>query len=149
VDESSGEFQNGHLVCSEGDKEAPHAAFAFALGYLGVRDLLVVETVCRSLRSTVQSDPLLWRSIHIDQPLNEKITDDVLLQLTNRAQGNLQCLSLVECPRITDDGLKHVLENNPRLTKVSSHSSNAVFCICSSIPAIDCWDVGRCVNFHM
>jgi hypothetical protein len=71
------------------------------------------------------------------------------LQLTNRAQGNLQCLSLVECPRITDDGLKHVLENNPRLTKVSSHSSNAVFCICSSIPAIDCWDVGRCVNFHM
>ncbi|KAI5572949.1 hypothetical protein POPTR_010G054600v4 [Populus trichocarpa] len=119
VDESSGEFQNGHLVCSEGDKEAPHAAFAFALGYLGVRDLLVVETVCRSLRSTVQSDPLLWRSIHIDQPLNEKITDDVLLQLTNRAQGNLQCLSLVECPRITDDGLKHVLENNPRLTKLS------------------------------
>uniref|UniRef100_A0A6N2MUK2 F-box domain-containing protein n=1 Tax=Salix viminalis TaxID=40686 RepID=A0A6N2MUK2_SALVM len=119
VDESCGEFQNGHLVCTDGDKEAPHAAFAFALGYLGVRDLLHVETVCRSLCSTVRSDPLLWRSIHIDQPLNEKITDDALLQLTNRAQGNLQCLSLVECPRITDDGLKHVLENNPRLTKLS------------------------------
>ncbi|CAK7332389.1 unnamed protein product [Dovyalis caffra] len=119
VDESSGEILKGHVVCSDGDKGAPHAAFYFALGYLGVRDLLLVETVCKSLHTTVRSDPLLWRSIHIDQPLNEKITDDVLLQLTSRAQGNLQCLSLVECPRVTDDGLKHVLENNPRLTKLS------------------------------
>ncbi|KAJ8773586.1 hypothetical protein K2173_005832 [Erythroxylum novogranatense] len=105
--------------CSDEDGEAPHTAFGFALGFLGVRDLLVVEAVCKSLRSTVRSDSLLWRSIHIDQPLNEKITDDVLLHLTNRAQGNLQCLSLVECPRITDDGLKRVLEGNPRLTKLS------------------------------
>ncbi|KAJ6351501.1 hypothetical protein OIU78_007425 [Salix suchowensis] len=115
-DESSGEFQTGDVVLSDG---APHPAFAFALGYLGVRDLLLVETVCRSLRYTIRSDPLLWRSIHIDQPLNEKITEDVLLQLTDRAQGNLQCLSLVECPRITDDGLRQVLKSNPRLTKLS------------------------------
>ncbi|KAJ9176240.1 hypothetical protein P3X46_011575 [Hevea brasiliensis] len=119
VDKRSGEFHEISGVCSDGDGGAPHAAFAFALGYLGVRDLLVVEMVCKSLRSTVRSDPLLWRSIHIDQPLNEKITDDVLSQLTNRAQGNLQCLSLIECPRITDDGLKYVLQNNPRLTKLS------------------------------
>lgn len=109
----------GNGICSDGDIGAPHAAFNLALGYLGERDLLVVETVCRSLRSTVRGDPLLWRSIHIDQPLNEKITDDILLQLTTRAQGSLQCLSLVECPRITDDGLKRVLESNPRLTKLS------------------------------
>ncbi|KAF2292844.1 hypothetical protein GH714_029309 [Hevea brasiliensis] len=109
-------FDNGLNAVGLG---SPHAAFAFALGYLGVRDLLVVEMVCKSLRSTVRNDPLLWRSIHIDQPLNDKITDDVLLQLTNVAQGNLQCLSLIECPRITDDGLKHVLQNNPRLIKLS------------------------------
>ena len=106
-------------ICSVGDGGAPHGALNFALGYLGLRDLLVVETVCRSLHSTVRGDPLLWRSLHIDQPLNEKITDEVLLQLTNRAQGSLQCLSLVECPRITDDGLKRVLDSNPRLAKVS------------------------------
>lgn len=106
-------------ICPDGDGGAPHAALTFAVGCLGVRDLLVVENVCRSLRSTVQGDPLLWRNIHIEQPLNEKITDDILLQLTKRAEGNLQCLSLVECPRITDDGLKRVLESNPRLTKVS------------------------------
>ncbi|XP_065873713.1 F-box protein SKIP14 [Euphorbia lathyris] len=115
----SGVFQEGGELSSDGDGGSPHAALAFSLSYLGVRDLLVVEQVCKSLRCTVRSDPLLWRSIHIDQPLNEKITDDVLLQLTNRAQGNLQCLSLVECPRITDDGLKKVLDTNPRLTTLS------------------------------
>ncbi|KAG4999788.1 hypothetical protein AAZX31_08G098800 [Glycine max] len=102
-----------------GDELAPHPALSFSLGYLGLSDLLVVERVCKSLHSTVRGDPLLWRSIHVDQPLNERITDDVLLQLTNRAQGHLQCLSLVECTRITDDGLKRILEGNPKLTKLS------------------------------
>ncbi|KAE8023628.1 hypothetical protein FH972_009303 [Carpinus fangiana] len=115
----SGDCWEGNGICSDGDIGAPHAAFNLALNCLGWRDLLVVETVCRSLRSTVRGDPLLWRSICIDQPLNEKITDDILLQLTNKAQGSLQCLSLVECTRITDDGLKRVLESNPRLTKLS------------------------------
>lgn len=99
-------------------EETPHEAFLYALSYLGTRDLLSIESVCKSLRSTVRSDPLLWQSIHIGQPLNEKITDDVLLQLTSRAQGNLHCLSLVQCPWITDDSLKRVLDANPRLTKL-------------------------------
>ncbi|KAB2008503.1 hypothetical protein ES319_D10G103000v1 [Gossypium barbadense] len=64
-----------------------------------------------------QNDPLLWRDIHINPPLNEKITDDVLLQITGRGQGSLQCLSLVDCQRITDEGLKRVVENNPKLIK--------------------------------
>ncbi|PON64765.1 F-box domain containing protein [Parasponia andersonii] len=106
-------------IWSDGDGGSPHGALNFALGYLGLRDLLLVERVCKSLHSAVRGDPLFWRSIHIDQPLNEKITDDVLLQLANRAQGNLQCLSLIECPRITDDGLRRVLESNPKLSKLS------------------------------
>ncbi|KAK7319075.1 hypothetical protein RJT34_03788 [Clitoria ternatea] len=101
------------------DELAPHPALSFCLGYLGLSDLLVVERVCKSLHSTVRGDPLLWRSIRVDQPLNERVTDDVLLQLTSRAQGNLQCLSLVECTRITDDGLRRVLEANPKLIKLS------------------------------
>lgn len=102
--------------CGEGG--APHDALFFALGYLGVKDLLAVERVCRSFRDTVRSDPLLWTNIHIDQPLSEKITDDVLVNLSGRAQGILQSLSLMGCSRITDGGLRHVLESNPRLTKV-------------------------------
>ncbi|GMH01527.1 hypothetical protein Nepgr_003366 [Nepenthes gracilis] len=114
--------QNPQLVaeiCVDVESGGPHPALAFALGYLGVRDLLCLERVCKSLHYTVQNDPLLWKSIHIDQPLNDRITNDVLLHLTNRAQGNLQCLSLVECQRITSDGLKQVLESNLRLTKLS------------------------------
>ncbi|XP_059633583.1 F-box protein SKIP14-like [Cornus florida] len=118
VDQQVGKSQEGSGICCDKDGRTPHMALPFALSFLGVRDLLSMERVCESLRSMVRSDPLLWRSIHIDQPLNEKITDDILWELTSRAQGNLQCLSLVECPRITDDGLKHVLETNPKLTKL-------------------------------
>lgn len=110
--------QEGIGCCSDVHGGSPHEALLFTLSYLGMRDLLSVEMVCSSLHSMVRSDPFLWRNIHIDQPLNERITDDVLLQLTSKAQGNLQCLRLVECPRITDDGLKRVLDTNPRITKL-------------------------------
>nr|GLL49541.1 F-box protein SKIP14-like [Ipomoea trifida] len=112
-------IQEKDLACSSDDKgEAPHEGLSYALNYLGVKDLLSVQMVCKSLCSTVKNDPLLWRSIHIDKPLNERITDDVLQLLTSRAQGSMECLSLVECPRITDDGLRRVLEANPHLTKL-------------------------------
>ncbi|RZC74552.1 hypothetical protein C5167_050029 [Papaver somniferum] len=91
----------------------------FALSYLNSQDLLSVERVCKLLRSTIQGDALLWRDIHIDQPLSERITDDGLLQLASRAQGSLRTLSLVKCSRITDDGLKRVLESNPTLIKLN------------------------------
>ncbi|KAK4706941.1 hypothetical protein R3W88_033502 [Solanum pinnatisectum] len=111
------ETGSGATSYSGEDEGAPHEALSFALGYLGVKDLLTVESVCRSLRLTVKNDPLLWKSIHIENPLTE-ISDDILLQLTSRAQGNLQCLSLFECTRITDDGLRRVLDSNPHLTKL-------------------------------
>ncbi|KAK4486086.1 hypothetical protein RD792_008754 [Penstemon davidsonii] len=115
----SSEFQSREEVeCAANIQGMPHEAMVFALGYLGVKDLLSVERVCRTLCSIVRGDPLLWMNIHIDQPLNERIKDDDLVQLANRAQGNLQCLSLVECLRITDDGLRRILETNPRLTKL-------------------------------
>ncbi|PRQ54148.1 putative F-box domain, leucine-rich repeat domain, L domain-containing protein [Rosa chinensis] len=98
---------------------APHDAMFYALGYLGVQDLLSVQRVCRSLNHAVKSDPLLWRSINIDWPLNERINDDALVNLTSRAQGNLQTLSLVHCAWITDVGLHRVFDSNPRLTKLS------------------------------
>ncbi|CAN1295293.1 F-box protein SKIP14 [Linum perenne] len=100
---------------TEGDKF--HSVLDFALGYLSLRELLSVGMVCSSLHSAVRDDPSLWRSIYIHEPLNKKITDEVLIQLTDRARGNLQQLTLVEC-KITDAGLKHVLWNNPKLTKL-------------------------------
>ncbi|XVF57867.1 hypothetical protein PTKIN_Ptkin07bG0017100 [Pterospermum kingtungense] len=105
-------------VCCNGNG-APNDALFFTLGYLGVKDLLAVERVCRSLRDAVRGDTLLWRTINVEHSLSKRITDDSLLKLTSRAQGTLECLSLVGCVKITDDGLKGVLESNPRLTKLS------------------------------
>ncbi|KAJ0895949.1 putative F-box domain, leucine-rich repeat domain superfamily, F-box-like domain superfamily [Helianthus annuus] len=116
----SEESVNDVATCPDVIGGEPHEAFVLALSYLGTKDLLAVERVCKSLCFTIHNDSLLWRNLYIDQPLNERITDDILVQLTNRADGNLQCLSLIKCPKITDDGLRRVLETNPKLTKVNN-----------------------------
>ncbi|CAL1413465.1 unnamed protein product [Linum trigynum] len=103
----------------DGDDRTHHPCFTFVLSHLSPRDLLSVEMVCVSLHSAVRDDPFVWSNIYIDQPLSEKMTDDVLVQITDRAQGNLEHLTLVETSWITDAGLKHVLENNPKLIKLS------------------------------
>ncbi|KAM2955898.1 hypothetical protein FF2_023091 [Malus domestica] len=113
------EIQGCSIMCPDGEASAPHDAMFYALRFLGVKDLLSVERVCKSFRNAVRSDPLLWRNIIIDWPLNERITDDVLVKLTSRAQGTLQTLGLVHCVRITDSGLQGVFDSNPSLTKLS------------------------------
>ncbi|XP_071693703.1 F-box protein SKIP14-like [Rutidosis leptorrhynchoides] len=100
------------------DDGAPHDAMFYALGYLETMDLLSVEEVCRSLRDGVRNDPLLWRNIHIDPPFGELFGDNSLLKITNRANGSLQSLSLLDCRNITDIGLENVFKTNPLLTKL-------------------------------
>ncbi|KAE9619875.1 hypothetical protein Lal_00040137 [Lupinus albus] len=112
------ESQNRTEVDGADQGGVPHDALYFVLGYLRVQDLLSVERVCRSLHDAVRGDPLLWRTVHIHQPLNKRITDDILVKLTSRAQGTLQSLILVNCLWITDSGLGHVLQSNPRLMKL-------------------------------
>ncbi|KAH0984609.1 hypothetical protein GBA52_011786 [Prunus armeniaca] len=116
------EIQGCSIMHSNGEGSAPHDAMFYALSFLGVKDLLSVEKVCRSFRDSVRSDPLLWRSIVIDWPLNEIVTDDVLIKLTDRAQGTLQALTLVHCVHITDFGLQRVFDSNPKLTKITVFS---------------------------
>jgi len=121
--------QNCTKTECDAERGDPHDGLFFVLGYLGVRDLLSLEQVCRSLRDAIRGDPLLWRTVHINQPLNERITDDTLVKLTNRAQGTLQCLILVNCLWITDSGLRRALQSNTGLMKVS---------ICNMIEDITC-----------
>ncbi|EXC31378.1 hypothetical protein L484_017659 [Morus notabilis] len=104
-------------------------AMSYSLRFLGVEDLLSVERVCRSLRRAVRNN-LLWRKIYITWPLNQKITDDALVKLTSRAEGNLDCLNLVQCLMITDDGLKRVLDSNPKLRKLSLPGCHGISADC-------------------
>ncbi|VFQ93245.1 unnamed protein product [Cuscuta campestris] len=119
TDDFIAHMEEEDLSCHYDDNgEAPHEGLFYALGYLGVKDLLSVQMVSKSFRSTVKDDPLLWRNIHIYKPLNERITDDALQLLSSMARGNVRCLSFVDCHLITDDGLRRVLEANPRVTKL-------------------------------
>ena len=102
----------------DGGGDEPHEAIAFALPYLDLKDLLSVERVCRSLRDEVRSNTLLWRSISIVSPLSEKMDDKALLNLTSKAQGTLESLTLIGCRKIHNDALKYVLNNNPKLKEV-------------------------------
>lgn len=114
----------------DGDGSAPSDALYLALNYLGLRDLLSIERVCKALRDVVRSDPLLWRNIHVGPPLSNHITDDILIRLTDRAQGHLHSLSLVHCPWITDSSLNCVLERNPSLKKLSVPGCGGVTADC-------------------
>ncbi|XP_051217903.1 F-box protein SKIP14 [Lolium perenne] len=98
---------------------APHDAMVFALRYLGLRDLLAVEMVCKSLHAAVRGDDSLWKCIHVDPVLSAKVSDPDLLCLTQKIPGVLQCLNIDDCIHVTDKGLNAVLGINPKLTKLS------------------------------
>ncbi|CAL1391510.1 unnamed protein product [Linum trigynum] len=115
---SSGVVFDEEKECEDKKGGEPPDGFDLVLSYLGVRELLVVEMVSKSLRDVVR-DNSLWKKIYIDQPLSEKITDDVLGKLAGRAQGTLQSLTLVGCTKISDTGLMRVLESNLSLQKLS------------------------------
>lgn len=113
---------NAALVCRDGVDavgSAPHDGMMFALAYLGLRDILATEMVCKSLHSAIRSDPLLWKCIHVEPVLSGKISDPDLLCLTQKIPGGLQCLNINDCINITDNGLNAVLQSNPGLTKLS------------------------------
>lgn len=105
-----------HPSSSSSSAGEPHEAFNYVVGYLGLKELLTVECVCKSLHSAVTGDPSLWRKLSIE---SEKIDDDALFKITSRAKGNLQDLSLFKCLRVTNDGLERVLRSNRRIEKLS------------------------------
>ncbi|KAJ3671700.1 hypothetical protein LUZ60_007779 [Juncus effusus] len=110
------EFSQSSNPNNDNQEGSVHEGMYYVLGYLGVKDLLNMKRVCKSIYQAVESDPLLWREILIDSALSEKITDEKLLEITGKAQGNLKSLILNSCTRITDEGLKRVVETNPKIT---------------------------------
>ncbi|ERM95925.1 F-box protein SKIP28 isoform X2 [Amborella trichopoda] len=99
-------------------ESAPHEALFFSLRYLSLPDLLTIQRVCKSFREAINGDPLIWRSIRVENPISRNLRDDYLLKLTAKAQGQLTSLTLVGCWRITEDGLLQVIRSNPFITKL-------------------------------
>ncbi|KAG2314007.1 hypothetical protein Bca4012_064631 [Brassica carinata] len=99
-----------------GESANVHLAFGFCRYHLGVKDFLSVSIVCKSLHMTVCKDSLLWKHIHTSQPLSEKMNDESLLLLAERAHG-VECnpqvvkLGVPGCKRISIDGLVSILRD--------------------------------------
>ncbi|PIA53798.1 hypothetical protein AQUCO_00900407v1 [Aquilegia coerulea] len=96
----------------------PHEAMFLVLTCLNLFELLTLSRVCRLLKDAIDDDILLWLDIVVESPLNMRINDDKLLKFTSKAQGRLRSLILMNCVRITDDGLHKIIENNPHLEKL-------------------------------
>lgn len=98
----------------------PHEALFFVLAYLPVYELINMSEVCMSFRDAVNKDVLPWLDIIIDRPLSSRLSNEILWEITTKANGRLRALVLRNCQKLTNDGLQRVAEKNPFITKVCS-----------------------------
>lgn len=109
----------------------PHGAMFLVLAYLPLFELLAMSQVCKSLRYALNNDVWPWLKIFIvEKPLNSRLSDDSLLQITCKANGRLTTLALINCVKITDDGLLGAIAKNPLINKVRmnhDHQSRTYF----------------------
>ncbi|KAI5065896.1 hypothetical protein GOP47_0018520 [Adiantum capillus-veneris] len=98
--------------------QLPAEALYYALPYMNLQELLSMEQVCRASREWVRDGVLLWRRLHLEEPLNYSVTDEVLCCLSKRSNGQLECLCLVDCVGITEAAVEKVVLMSPRLTKL-------------------------------
>nr|GMD13705.1 F-box protein SKIP28-like [Ipomoea batatas] len=96
----------------------PPEAMFLVLAYLPLYELLCMSQVCRSLRDAVKGDILPWLNIAVEAPLHSRISDDILMKITAVADGRLATLALLNCFKVTDDGLLRVIQKNPRISKL-------------------------------
>ncbi|XP_010527794.1 PREDICTED: F-box protein SKIP28 [Tarenaya hassleriana] len=87
------------------------------LQYLpSVYEVLSMSRLCQSLRNSIRHETALWANIVVDAPLSPRLSDEILSDITSRAAGKLTTLILRQCPRITDEGLRRVVDANPLIT---------------------------------
>lgn len=96
----------------------PAEALFYALPYMSLPELLSMEQVCRASREWVRDGVVLWRRLHVERPLSRRLTDEVLLRLSKRSCGQLECLCIVDCLRISEGAVEQVVLKSPRLTKL-------------------------------
>ncbi|KAK4400079.1 F-box protein SKIP28 [Sesamum angolense] len=97
---------------------APNEALSFVLAYLPLFELLSMTRVCKSLREAINNDILPWLKLVVDRPINCRLSDDILMEVASKAEARLQVLVLINCVKITDDGLLRVIAQNPHISKL-------------------------------
>ncbi|KAK8987799.1 hypothetical protein V6N11_027538 [Hibiscus sabdariffa] len=97
---------------------SPHEALFIVLAYLPLFELLSMSAVCRSLRDAVEKDVLPWLNLIVEKPLNFRLSDEILMKIASKANGRLRTLALMNCAKITDDGLQRVIHQNSLISKL-------------------------------
>ncbi|KAJ4888479.1 F-box protein SKIP28 [Raphanus sativus] len=96
-----------------------HEVLLIVLPYLhSLFELLSMTGVSRSLRDAIRDETALWTKIVVEQPLSSRLTDDILWEITTKSAGKLNTLILRHCLRITDMGLRRVVDANPLIRKI-------------------------------
>ncbi|KAJ1437891.1 Leucine-rich repeat domain superfamily [Sesbania bispinosa] len=103
---------------AEAEQGPPHEAMFLVLPYLPVYEVLSMSQVCTSLRDAVNNDVLPWLNVIVERPLSSRLSDDILMKITSKANGRLKTLALMNCTHITDEGLQRVVEQNPLINKL-------------------------------
>ncbi|KAH6555566.1 hypothetical protein KP509_1Z243900, partial [Ceratopteris richardii] len=101
-------------------------ALFYALPYMSLQDLLMIEKVYRTSREWIREGISLWHKVHVEPPLSSKLMDDVLLQLLKRSCGLMESLCLVDCLRITDESVHQIVLTSPKLTKLFLLGCNGI-----------------------
>ncbi|KAF5757428.1 putative 4Fe-4S ferredoxin, iron-sulfur binding, leucine-rich repeat domain superfamily [Helianthus annuus] len=101
------------------NKGLPHESLYLVLPYLPLFVLLAMAQTCKSFNDALNNDILPWLNIVVDDKLRgSRVTDEILMKITSKAMGRLRSLILVNCSKITDDGLQNVVVNNPGINKL-------------------------------
>lgn len=98
--------------------EPPHEAMFLVLAYLPLFELLSMGQVCKPIKQALDNDILPWLNLLVENPLNSRVSDNILMEITSKANGRLKTLGLIDCVKITDDGLQAVIANNPLINKL-------------------------------
>ncbi|KAJ6903212.1 hypothetical protein NC651_020651 [Populus alba x Populus x berolinensis] len=72
-----------------------------------------MSEACMLLRDAVDKDVIMAGYHIIEKPLNSRLYDEILVQITSKANGKLITLPLLNCFEITGYGLQTVMDKNP------------------------------------
>lgn len=121
---------SGSGACRTAEESEPLGlsaeALFYALPYMSLKELLCMEQVCKASRGWVREGGMLWRKLRVEPPLNRSFTDEILIQFSKRSNGELECLCLVDCFKITDRAVEQVVLTSPRLSKLFLPGCNGI-----------------------
>ena len=100
--------------------ESVYKLLMIVLPYLhSLYEFISVSRVSPALRKAVRDQTMLWTKVVVEPPLSPRLTDVILWEFTSKSAGKLNTLILRKCRRVTNIGLRRVVDANPMIKKVT------------------------------